>query len=200
MILNKIVEKCNGEKIPKTLLHFASIRKRINMTMKKRGNKGCCIFTLFVFAGVCLALAIVGGMGSIDSGIFGPKIVISNYKPRPGYWSGEKYHNYAHFFLTADGKIEGMYIQPDNHIGVPTGCTAIWEESYKLEDNQISSVIKSSEKFVNVPAHNEFEGFYGSDDKFHGTFRIQICGQWQVSKIEGDWEAGWVSEKKPNIN
>ncbi len=142
-------------------------------------NIGCFIIILLVIGGV-IALSI--------NYIVNPPPGVSSTSPKLGYWQG----NRVNFVVTSDGKINDFTVNAANTQLVY--CSWGWQDGPQLENNRFEKRIMSSY------SENSVTGYYATDNKFHGDYHLQICGQWILSKgsaKEGSWEAEWVAGSKP---
>lgn len=147
--------------------------------MKGLTWKNCgCILLVLIFGGTII--------GTFVWYSTSPAAHLSTEAPKPGYWEG---HN-AHFVLDTNGKIYNLHVSGTKSV---YSCGSFWEEGPTLANNGFSMEEESSF------AINSMEGRFMQDGKFHGTYHLQICGQWHLSKggaAEGTWDAEWVSEKE----
>jgi hypothetical protein len=147
--------------------------------MKEFPWKSCgCILLVVVFGGTIIGTTVWFSTS--------PAAQLSAEAPKPGFWQGRG----AQFVLDANGKINNLHVW-----GVKSvySCGSFWEDGPTLTDNRFS--MEEESNF----AINSMEGRFMQDGKFHGTYHLQICGQWHLSKngaAEGTWDAEWVSDKE----
>lgn len=151
-------------------------------------NKNIKREVIFSCLGVLLVVLTVIGLIVFLAYKFGPdpaSFQQASMPPQPGFWKGEK--TYVYFTITRTGGIEDFHLQPNTSQEVSAFCEFIMEFQPTLANGQI----------VARQERNLVEGYFAADGKFHGTYSISDCGEWNVPAQEGNWDAEWISESAP---